>query len=70
MRQLARTLVLAFSFGGLMSGSAEAASRRAASGAPQPAQDATTAPAEKTKAQLALEPIEQDFRIVYQSLQN
>jgi len=70
MRQLARTLVLAFSFGGLMSGSAEAASRRAASGAPQPAQDATTAPPEKTKAQLALEPIEQDFRIVYQSLQN
>ena len=110
MRQLARTLVLAVSFGGLMSGSAEAASpleqvpswssrsrplrpadiaarsyhseglaggrygaletALAASGAPQPAQDATTAPPEKTKAQLALEPIEQDFLIVYQSLQN
>ena len=111
MRQLARTLVLAISFGGLMSGSAEAGSpleqvpswssrsrplrpagfiparpyqsecaaggrygaletALAASGAPQPAQDAATAPAEMTKAQLALEPIEQEFWIVYQSLQN
>ncbi len=74
MRHVARSLVLAVSTGGLMSGLAEPGPGRAASEARDPvtlgAQETSTQPAEKTEAELALEPIGQEFRILYQSLQN